>query len=105
MIHAGSSKAAGGQGAHAGHRLQRKAEIGAAAPAERDLQPAARFIRDVPIAADLSARHIDLIVVEHDLGAEGRAGPRWHHVQWQIVTRDGSPVAVKRTAPHMQPPA
>jgi hypothetical protein len=30
---------------------------------------------------------------------------RWHQVQWQIVTRDGSPVVLKRTAPHMHPPA
>jgi hypothetical protein len=29
---------------------------------------------------------------------------RWHHVQWQIVTRSGSPVALNRTEPHTQPP-
>jgi hypothetical protein len=46
-----------------------------------------------PVATDLAARHLDLIGVEHDLGAECRSRSAL-----------GSPVAVKRTAPHMQPP-
>src|SRR5688572_10205441 len=65
----------GRQSAHAGNRLQRETEVRAAAPAELDLEPSARFVGDVSIARDFRARHLDLIAAEHDFRTEGRAGP------------------------------
>src|SRR5688572_27318061 len=63
------------QGPHAGNGLQREAEVGAAAPAELDFEPSARFVGDVSITRDFRTRHLDLIAAEHDFRPEGRAGP------------------------------
>src|SRR5215204_5198441 len=54
------------QSAHAGNRLEGETEVRAAAPAELDLEPSARFVGDVSITRDFRARHLDLIAAEHD---------------------------------------
>lgn len=64
----------GRQGAHARHRLQGETEVAAASAAELEVEPSTRFIRDMPVARDALSCDLDLVTVEHGLGAEGRAG-------------------------------
>jgi len=58
----------------------------------------------VPVSSDILACHFHLIVVEHDLGAEGRSSSALAPCAMADRDPQGFPIALKRTELHMQPP-